>query len=83
MSQSHSRMARHSAHNAAWQSAFLRRAATDAASALPLTLVVYVASGSLLAVLVLGAALLALRPVTRTFALKFRSRRDKRDAAGA
>lgn len=49
-----------------------QRLANDAATSIPLTAAVYVASGSILAGLVVAAVVLALGPVVRAFAARVR-----------
>lgn len=63
---------------------FMRRASTDAASAIPLTAAVYVASGSILAGLLVAALDLALRPLIRLYASRALQRwRKKQDDLNA
>ncbi|MDP2359118.1 MAG: sulfate adenylyltransferase subunit CysN [Beijerinckiaceae bacterium] len=65
---------------------FLSRASTDAASAIPLTAAVYVASGSILAGFIVTAIDLALRPIIRAYGSsavrRWRGRREDVNADG-
>ena len=65
---------------------FIRRVSTDAASAIPLTAAVYVASGSLVASLAVASLDLAMRPLIRSWAAsavsRWRTQRDDVNADG-
>ncbi|MDP2355076.1 MAG: sulfate adenylyltransferase subunit CysN [Beijerinckiaceae bacterium] len=65
---------------------FMRRASTDAASAIPLTAAVYVASGSIVTGVAVAALDLALRPIIRLYASRamqrWRKRQDDLNADG-
>ena len=57
-----------------WRAA-AERLAQDAATSLPLTAAIYVASGSILAGVVVAAFVLALGPIVRAFAARVRKLR--------